>query len=102
MTYRALYPSHRSAPDRLPNWLLKACRQEKPQPPPPTYTAVDSSYAGVSRMATTVGSAAIGPAKPTARLVFGLPPAPVLDNPRLSVGFGGEQADRGRIALRDT
>ena len=56
----------------------------------------------LSWTAPWLGSTAAGAAKPAARLVFGLYPTPVLGDPRLSVSFGGEWADLGRIALRDT
>jgi len=56
----------------------------------------------LSWTAPWLGSTAAGAAKPAARLVFGLYPTPVLGDPRLSVGFGGEWADLGWMGFRDT
>jgi hypothetical protein len=66
-----------------------------------------AAYAGAQRSPLNAAhisarTATGGPAKPTARLVFGLHPAPVLSDPCLSVGFGGERADLGRMGLRNT
>jgi hypothetical protein len=44
---------------------------------------------------------AAGAAKPSARPFLGLDPASVLGDPCFGIGFGGERADLGRIALRD-
>jgi len=55
----------------------------------------------LSWAAATAGPAATGAAKPTARLGFGTYPPPVLGDPRLRVGFGGEWADLGRMPFGD-
>src|SRR5215831_12814790 len=61
-----------------------------------------SGVPAISPTATPVGPAGIrSTAEPAASLVFRLYPALMLADPRLSVGFGSERADSGRIALRD-
>jgi hypothetical protein len=49
-----------------------------------------------------LGAFTLGPVKPAARQVFKLYSAPVLGDPYVSVGFGGELTNLGRMALRDT